>query len=83
MSRHKNNCLLEKQSILQTTLFHETEALGIKHVFSWQALAYAYQILSMGLISEVSIEDAKEYTKLLILLFITPLIGGLLEGGAL
>lgn len=82
MSKQRSICLLEKQSILQTTLFHETEALGIKHVFSWQALAYAYQILSMGLISEVSI-DAKEYTKLLILLFITPLIGGLLEGGAL
>ncbi len=83
MSKHRNNCLLEKQSILQTTLFHETEALGIKDVFSWQTLAYAYQALSMGLISEVSIEDANEYTKLLVLLFITPLIGGLLEGGAL
>ena len=33
MSKLRNNCLLEKQSILQTTLFHETEALEVKAVF--------------------------------------------------
>lgn len=33
MSKLRNNCLLEKQSILQTTLFHETEALEVKMVF--------------------------------------------------
>lgn len=38
MSRHRNNRLLEKQSILQTTLFHETEALEVKAVFLFSFL---------------------------------------------
>ena len=38
MSKLRNNCLLEKQSILQTTLFHETEALEVKAVFLFSFL---------------------------------------------
>ena len=51
--------------------------------FSWRTLARVYQTLSMGLLEKVTEEDAKGYTKLLLLLFSAPLIGGLLEGGAL
>ena len=51
--------------------------------FSWRTLARVYQTLSMGLLEKVTEEEAKGYTKLLLLLFSAPLIGGLLEGGAL
>lgn len=77
----KNLNLSEKQSIVTSTFTLPANEKAV--FFSWRTLARVYQTLSMGLIDEVTEEDAKGYTKLLLLLFSTPLIGGLLEVGAL
>ena len=82
MSKLRNICLSGNNSTLQTTLSHETGKIAFRKVFSWQAAAKVYQALSIGL-EDITPEDAKEYTKVL-LLFITAIIaGGMLEGGAL
>ena len=45
--------------------------------------AKVYQFLSLGLLDEVAEEDAKGYTKYLLLFLSAVAIGGLMEGGAI
>ena len=82
MSKQRNICLSEKNSTLQTTLFHETERPAFKNPFSWQVVAKVYQFLFWRLLGEVTEEEAKGYTKFLLLLFSAVAIGGWMEGGA-
>ena len=51
--------------------------------FSWHTAAKVYQFLSWGLLDGVTEEDAKGYTKYLLLFLSAVTIGGLMEGGAL
>ena len=79
MSKHRNICLSGKNSTLQTTLPANDKAV----FFSWHTAAKVYQFLSLGLLDEVAEEDAKGYTKFLLLFFSAVTIGGLMEGGAI
>lgn len=79
MLKHKNICLSGKNSTLQTTLPANDKAV----FFSWHTAAKVYQFLSLGLLDEVAEEDAKGYTKYLLLFFSAVAIGGLMEGGAI
>lgn len=82
MSKQRSICLSGNNSTLQTTLPHETGKIAFRKVLSWQAAAKVYQALFIGQ-EDITPEDAKGYTKVL-LLFITAIIaGGMLEGGAL
>lgn len=83
MSELRNICLPGNNSILQTTLSHETGKIAFRKAFSWLTVAKVYQAISMGLIDSVSEEDAKGYTKVLFLLFSATLLGSILEGGEL
>lgn len=82
MSKHRNICLSGKNNTLQTTLPANDKAV-VKNLFSWHTAAKVYQFLSWGLLDEVTEEEAKGYTKALLLLFSAVAIGGLMEGGAL
>ena len=79
MSKQHDICLLVKNSILQTTLPANDKAV----FFSWHTASKVYQFLSWRLLGEVTEEEAKGYTKVLLLLFSAVAIGGLMEGGAL
>ena len=79
MLKHKNICLSGKNSTLQTTLPANDKAV----FFSWHTAAKVYQFLSLGLLDEVAEEDAKGYTKYLLLFLSAVAIGGLMEGGVL
>lgn len=79
MSKHRNICLSGKNSTLQTTLPANDKAV----FFSWHTAAKVYQFLSLGLLDEVTEEDAKGYTKYLLLFFSAVTIGGWMEGGAI
>lgn len=80
MSKQRNICLSGNNSTLQTTLSHETGKIAFRKVFSWKAAAEAYQALSIGL-EEITSEDAKGYTKVLLLFIAAIITGGMLEGG--
>ena len=82
MSKLRNICLSEKNSTLQTSLFHETERPTFKNPFSWQTVANVLNSLPMGVCECENLEDAKGYTKVLIVLIAVFLLAGL-EGGAL
>lgn len=56
---------------------------GIVEKCSWHTAAKVYQFLSWGLLDGVTEEDAKGYTKYLLLFFSAVAIGGLMEGGAI
>ena len=51
-------------------------------LFSWQTVAKVYELLFFGLEGEVTVEDAKGYTKVALLLIVAIVLGGMLEGGA-
>lgn len=51
--------------------------------FSWQIIARVYKFLFFGLEENVTIEEAKGYTKTLLILVSAIVLGGMLEGGAL
>lgn len=51
--------------------------------FSWQTLANIYRLMSFGLENEVTIEDAKGYTKVALVFIAALVMGGMVEGGAL
>lgn len=55
---------------------------GFHKLFSWQVVAKVYQFLFLRLLGEVTEEEAKGYTKFLLLLFSAVAIGGWMEGGA-
>lgn len=82
MSKQQNICLSEKNSTLQTSLFHETERPTFKNPFSWRTVANVLNSLPMGVCECETEEDAKGYTKVLIVLIAVFLLAGL-EGGAL
>lgn len=77
MSKQRYICLSGKNSTLQTTLPANDKAV----FFSWHTAAKVYQFLSLGLLDEVAEEDAKGYTKYLLLFLSAVAIGGLMEGG--
>ena len=79
MLKLRNICLSGKNSTLQTTLPANDKAV----FFSWHTAAKVYQFLSWGLLNRVTEEDAKGYTKYLLLFFSAVAIGGLMEGGVL
>ena len=79
MLKQHNICLSGKNSTLQTTLPANDKAV----FFSWHTAAKVYQFLSLGLLDEVAEEDAKGYTKYLLLFLSAVAIGGLMEGGAI
>lgn len=54
-----------------------------KKLISWRTLARMYKSMSWGLLDKVTVEDAKGYTKYLLLLISAVAIGGLMEGGVL
>lgn len=81
MLKHKNICLSGKNSTLQTTLPANDKAV-VKNLFSWHTATKVYQFLSWRLLGEVTEEEAKGYTKVLLLLFSAVAIGGWMEGGA-
>ena len=76
MSKQQNICLSEKNSILQTTLFHETERPAFKNPFSWQTVADVLNSLP-------TVHDAKMYVYCFVLLLFVFIVAGIGEGGAL
>lgn len=54
-----------------------------KNFFSWQTIASVYKFLFFGIEENVTIEDAKEYTKYLLFFWSLIAISGWMEGGAL
>ena len=74
----KNIDMIEIREMLQAK-----NKAGFHKLFSWQVVAKVYQFLSWGLLDGVTEEDAKGYTKYLLLFFSAVTIGGLMEGGAL
>lgn len=50
--------------------------------FSWRAIAKVYSLMSLGL-EEVTLEEAKGYTKVLLIFVSAVVLSGMLEGGAL
>lgn len=82
MSKQANICLSENNSILQTTLPANDKAV-LKDLFSWRTVANIYRLMSLGLEAEVTIEDAKGYTKVALLFIAALVMGGMVEGGAL
>lgn len=82
MSKQHDICLSVKNSTLQTTLPANDKAV-VKNLFSWHTVSKVYQFFSWRLLGEVTEEEAKGYTKFLLLLFSAVAIGGLMEGGAL
>ena len=79
MLKLRNICLSVKNSTLQTTLPANDKAV-VKNLFSWYTVSKVYQFLSWRLLGEVTEEEAKGYTKVLLLLFSAVAIGGLMEG---
>lgn len=67
------------------TLFHfkSSTKMRTKKLISWRTLARMYKSMSWGLLDKVTVEDAKGYTKYLLLLISAVAIGGLMEGGVL
>ena len=61
----------------QTTSSHETATQLV-----WRAIAKVYSLMSLGL-EEITPEEAKGYTKVLLILVSAVVIGGMVEGGAL
>ena len=51
-------------------------------LFSWQTVAKVYELLFFGLEEEVSVEEAKGYTRVAVLLIVSIVLGGIVEGGA-
>ena len=51
-------------------------------LFSWQTVAQVYKLMFLGLEEEVTIEEAKGYTRVAVLLIVSIVLGGMLEGGA-
>ena len=58
MLKLRNICLWEKNSILQTTLFHETERPAFKNPFSWQTVADVLNSLPLGVCACKTVHDA-------------------------
>ena len=56
---------------------------GFHKLFSWQVVAKVYQFLSLGLLDGITEEDAKGYTKYLLLFLSAVAVGGLMEGGVI
>lgn len=78
------NLKLENGRIIrnpQTTLPANDKAAF--KLFSWQTLANIYRLMSFGLEKEVTIEDAKGYTKVALLFIAALVMGGMVEGGVL
>lgn len=67
---------------MQTTLPANEKAV-LKDLFSWRTVANIYRLMSLGLEAEVTIEDAKGYTKVALLFIAALVMGGMVEGGAL
>lgn len=51
-------------------------------LFSWQTVAQVYKLMFLGLEEEVTVEEAKGYTFVAVLLIVSIVLGGMLEGGA-
>lgn len=49
----------------------------------WRAIAKVYKFFFFGLEEKVTVEDAKGYTKVALLLIAAVVLGGMVEGGAL
>ena len=67
------------------TLFHfkSSTKMRTEKLISWRTLARMYKSMSWGLLDKVTEEEAKGYTKYLLLLISAVAIGGLMEGGVL
>lgn len=61
----------------QTTSSHETAQRA------WQIIAKVYKFLFFGLEENVTVEEAKGYTQVALILIVAIVIGGMVEGGAL
>ena len=83
MSNQANICLPVKNSTLQTTLFHETEEHAFRNPFSWQTVADVLNSLPMGVCECRTVQDAKDYVKMFVILTAVFLLAGIEEGGAL
>ena len=83
MSNQTNICLWEKNSILQTTLFHETERPAFKNPFSWQTVADVLNSLPLGVCACKTVHDAKMHVYCFVLLLFVFIVAGIGEGGAL
>ena len=82
MSKQQNICLSEKNSILQTTLFHETERPAFKNPFSWQTVADVLNSLPLGVCACKTVHDAKMYVYCFVLFLFVFIVAGIGEGGA-
>lgn len=76
----KNLNLSEKRSIVT---FTHTLRSATTAFFSWQTIAKMYQYMSLGLEEHVTVNDAKGYTKVALVVIISIVLDGLVEGGAL
>ena len=74
---------------LQMRKFNEAAGMPVPasvkagKLLSWRTAAKIYKALSMGLVDKVTEEEAKGYTKYLLLLISAITISGLMEGGVL
>lgn len=73
----KNIDMIEIREMLQAK-----DKAGFHKLLSWRAVANIYRLMSLGLENEVTIEDAKGYTKVALVFISALLIGGWMEGGA-
>lgn len=71
---------LEKSRSIVSSTSTSSHETAIQLV--WRAIAKMYSLMSLGL-EEVSPEEAKGYTKVLLILVSAIVIGGMVEGGAI